>query len=197
MINLKLHGIDKLKAALGAAQEKLPREVATALNATAKVVKREMARDVTQELAVSQSVVMKTLSQRKKASKTSLSALVVLAKTRRISLRQFGARQTKKGVSYKISKTDGRKFIPGAFQGPKPGVMKASWRGTVFKRAGKERLPIIKLQGVSPWGVLAGKYTTARGKIVPYRLLDLADRELRKQVERRVRYNVLKSQGVI
>lgn len=168
--------------------DRLPREMATAINATAKVVKRELAKEVTTELAVPQKVVMKTLSQRKKASRTSLDAIVQLAKTRRISLRQFGAKQTKAGVSYRISKREGRKFIPGAFQGPKPGVMKASWKGSVFARApGAKRLPIIKQQGVSPWGVLAVRYRTVRGKIVPFRILKIADKELEKQVQRRIR----------
>lgn len=190
MISVKVAGIERLKASLGDKAKKLPQEVAIAVNATAKFVNKQMAKDIQQELATSQKVIGKTIRQTRRATKAELKAMVRLEKTTRIPLKDFGARQTKKGVSYKVSKTKGRGFVPGGFQGPKPGAMKASWRGNAFKRVGKARLPIVKLKGPSPWGVFVKRGMTAD-------ILKRADAELEKQVERRVRYNVLKSQGVI
>lgn len=87
-------------------------------------------------------------------------ASITLRESQRLSLRYFGATQNAKGVSYKINKGRGRGFIEGAFQGPRPGVMKASWKGNVFKRVGENRLPIQKLMGASAWGtfVVKGMY---------------------------------------
>ena len=84
-------------------------------------------------------------------------ASITLKESQRISLRYFGATQNSKGVTYKMNKGKGRSFIEGAFQGPRPGAVKASWKGNVFKRVGKERLPIQKLMGASAWGVFVDK----------------------------------------
>ena len=81
---------------------------------------------------------------------------VTLSKSKRVSLREFGARQTAKGVSYRIAKTGRRGFAAGAFQGPRPGLMFTKYKGTVFKRKGKSRLPIMKIWGPSPWGAFTG-----------------------------------------
>ena len=180
MIGIETKGVKELQRALGDQAKRLPRELATAVNATAKATRRQMAKEVTKELAAPVKTVASTLSQPKKASASTLSAAVRLSKTKRISLKEFGARQTKAGVSAKISKSRGRTTIPGGFQGPKPGVMKVSWRGNAFKRVGKSRLPIVKLQGPSPWGVYVKRGATKASK-------DFAAAELEKQIQRRVR----------
>lgn len=179
-MRLTVNGVQELKKVLGEQADRLPRELATAVNATAKATKRQMAKEVTQELAVPQKVVVATLKETRKATKAELKAAVRINKTGRISLKEFGARQNKKGVSYKISKSQGRKFVPGAFQGPKPGAISAKWRGHAFKRVGKSRLPIVKLKGPSPFGVFVKRGATPK-------VVDFADAELEKQVKRRVR----------
>lgn len=180
MIGIQVTGISELVKALGEQADRLPRELATAVNATAKATQRHMAKEVTTELAVPQKVVADTLKQKRKASRSDLKAMVTLSKTNRISLREFGARQTRAGVSAKISKSKGRTTIPGGFQGPKPGAMKVSWRGNAFKRVGKTRLPIVKLKGPSPWGVFVKRGSTKKSA-------EFADAELEKQIKRRVR----------
>jgi hypothetical protein len=80
-------------------------------------------------------------------------ASITLREKQRLSLRYFGATQNSKGVTYKMNKGSGRAFIEGAFQGPRPGAVKVSWLGNVFKRVGKDRLPIQKIMGASAWGV--------------------------------------------
>lgn len=145
------------------------------------------AKDVTKELAVKQKTVKKEI-RRKKKSKTSVE--VELSKSARIPLRDFGARQTRKGVSYRISKTSGRKVVHGAFQGPKPGIKHGKWNGRVFKRVGKSRLPIVQLRGPSPWGVVVHKNR------LPSITAQVND-ELKKQIAERIRYLKLKKSGAI
>lgn len=182
--------LQELQRLLGNSTKKIKREIATAINATKKKVASQVAKEITKELATSQKVVKEQINARDKANAQKLSATVTLKKSQRIALREFGARQNKKGVSYKISKTKGRKLIPGAFQGPRPGAVKVSWRGHVFIRVGKPRLPIRRLSGPSPWGVYVkgGRDPMIRRE---------AREELRKQVDRRIRFLKLKQQGTI
>ena len=181
--------VDELAKVLAGTKKKVSREMKIAVNATAKKTKTEVSKQIRAELAVKAKVVKETISVTK-ATDSLAGAVVMVKQTKRIPLRDFGARQTKKGVSYKISKKGGRKFVAGAFQGPRPGAMKASWRGRVFKRIGKERLPITQLWGPSPWGAMVKK------KMKPIAVRK-ANKELEKQIERRIRFNVLKKQGLV
>lgn len=175
--------IDRLKASLGDKADRIKSDLSIAVNATAKKVQKEMAREVGKELATPIKVISKTISMPRRASKQQIGATVRLTKTKRISLKEFGARQTKKGVSYRISKTEGRKTIRSAFMVDKLG-------GHVFTRVGKSRLPIAKKHGPSPWGVFTGKQL--RPAIVA-----MAQAELKKQIERRIRFQNLKRTGEI
>jgi len=182
--------IARMKAAIENTGKQLRKELAVAVNATAAKSKSIIAKQIGKELAVAQKDIKTTISQSRRAGELDISATVEVKKEKRLGLNKFGARQTKKGVSYKVSKSRGRSFIEGAFQGPKPGLMKASWRGNVFKRAGKSRLPIVKLKGPSTWGVfVVGK------KIGPSAAETEA--ELKKQVDRRIRFLLLKQAGTI
>ena len=93
----------------------LPKELAIVSGKTAKRGKSIIAKEVTQELAVPQKVVRKVLTTGKRGKTASF---VDLEKSPRIPLRDFKARQNKRGLSYKISKSAGRKTIHGPFQGP-------------------------------------------------------------------------------
>jgi hypothetical protein len=84
-------------------------------------------------------------------------ASVALRQSDRISLRHFGAMQDEVGVSYQIAKGGKRRYIDDAFMGPKYGQLAPKLHGNVFKRAGKSRLPIVKIMGPSPWGVFLRK----------------------------------------
>jgi hypothetical protein len=180
--------INRLKKLLQETKGKLSKELAVAVNATAKTGKSGVVKEIAKELAVTQKVISEKVSIKGKATATQLQSTVTLKKSRRISLREFKPKQNKSGVSYKISKTKGRNHVAGAFQGPKPGVMKVSWRGNAFRRLGKSRLPIVKLKGPSPWGVVK-----TRDKEKP--LSKDMQAELKKQVERRIRFLTLKAQG--
>lgn len=182
--------IARMKASIENTGKQLRKELAIAVNATAAKSKSIIAKQIGKELAVAQKDIKTTISQSRRAGELDISATVEVKKEKRLGLNKFGARQTKKGVSYKVSKSKGRSFIQGAFQGPKPGLMKASWKGNVFKRVGKSRKPIVKLKGPSTWGVfVVGK------KIGPSTAE--TEQELKKQVDRRIRFLLLKQAGTI
>lgn len=182
--------IAAMKKAIEDTGRSLRKELAVACNATAAKGKSIIAKQIGKELATPQKNIRATISQSKKAKDTDISATLEVRKDRRISLKEFGARQTKAGVSYKISKSKGRKTVPGAFQGPKPGSINVRTKGNVFKRVGKSRLPIVKLMGPSSWGVfVVGK---KQGPSVPE-----IEAELKKQIDRRIRFIALKASGAI
>lgn len=182
--------IAAMKAAIENTGRNLRKELAVACNATAAKGKSIIAKQIGKELATPQKNIRATISQSKKAKDTDISATLEVRKDRRISLKEFGARQTKAGVSYKISKSKGRKTVPGAFQGPKPGSINVRTKGNVFKRVGKSRLPIVKLMGPSSWGVfVVGK---KQGPSVTE-----IEAELKKQIDRRIRFIALKASGTI
>jgi len=167
--------------------DNLPKQLAIVANKVATKTKSLIAKDVSSRVAVKQKVV-KRLIKTKRIGKTK--RIVQLAKSKRIPLRDFGAKQTKTGVSYKIDKAQSRKTIPGAFQGPAPGRYYAKWKGRVFKRQGRSRLPIYQLFGPSPWGVFV---KNKRKKHVA----NDASAELKKQLAERIRYLTLKKSGAI
>lgn len=176
-----------LSQALGNVVDNLPKEMRIVSWKTAKKTTSFIAKAVTSELSVAQRVIKKQMTQ-KRVGKTG--AEVVLKKSNRISLKDFKARQIKKGVSYKISKSKGRKTIAGAFRGPRPGVIAQKLNGHVFKRIGATRNPIQKLYGPSPWGVFA--INKMQAQTTPK-----VNLELRKQMLERLRFKKLKKAGVI
>ena len=156
----------------------------------AKRGKSTIAKEVGKELAVPQKIIKEQIKSKRLSNK--LDAETSISKSSRLALKSFGARQVAKGVSYKISKREGRKLLAGAFQGPRPGLMKASWRGNAFKRVGKSRLPIYKPMGPSPWGVMLGDGEKRVASVARSIKSDIAI-ESRK----RLKYLQLKNSGVI
>lgn len=182
--------IARMKKAIDDTGRNLRKELAIACNQTANKSKSTIAKQIGRELATSQKNIRTTIRIVSKAKDSDIQAVVEVKKEKRISLKEFGARQTKTGVSYKISKSRGRKTIPGAFQGPKPGSINVKTKGNVFKRVGKSRLPIVKLFGPSSWGVfVVGK---KQGPSVAE-----TEAELKKQIDRRIRFIELKASGAI
>jgi hypothetical protein len=63
-----------------------------------------------------------------------------------------GTRQTKKGITYRISKKEGRKLLQSGFLQTIPST---GHRGA-FRRKGISRLPIVEAHGPSIWSVITG-----------------------------------------
>jgi len=136
-------GFDALKNLISDSPKKLAKQTAIAANRTAKAHTKEISRSVRDEVSMKNKVVLRAVKVTKKASGVeSQGAEITVQKKKRESLKEFGARQTKKGVSYRISKKGKRGFVPGAF-------IASSIGGHAFKRKTKARLPIKKLFGVS------------------------------------------------
>lgn len=179
-----------LERAINLTGKNLRRELAMAINATSTKTKRVVNSEIRKELAVSKKAVDVAIRGTGRATADRLSTSVMLRKTKRIPLKEFKPNQKKEGVSYRISKSSGRRTMRGAFMGPKPKVRKVSWKNNVFKRKGKSRLPIVKKFGPSPWAVFL-----KQDSIKPTEAETQA--ELQTQVMRRVRENVLRATGVI
>jgi hypothetical protein len=118
----------------------------SALTETARAGRTLVQREIRQELALSAAAVNGQISVKRPADDTR--ALIVSRKG--VSMREYGARQTRAGVSVLIRKGKGREVIQGAF-GPKIDKLGRA----VFKREGDKRFPIRKLQGPTAVAVLA------------------------------------------
>lgn len=127
----------------------MPREIgnraaASTLNKVAAQAKTQMVREITSEFNLTAKKVREKLAIRRASFKGGLfgmeAELFSSAKKRSINLINFSARQVGKGVSVKIKKGGPRKLVRSAFIGN-------SGR-TVFKRRGKERLPIDPVQTI-------------------------------------------------
>lgn len=190
MIDFDTTQLKRLGELMANDHKKLKSELMRAVNATAKKTESLMAKEISKELATTQKEIKQKIKITKRADKGELniSAVVTVAKTSRLPMRLFTPKQNKAGVTYRISKTKGRKTVLEAFQGPKIGVQKVAWRGNAFRRKGKSRLPIVKLRGPSPWGVFVKNNQKPAVEVK-------AGDELMKQVERRIRFHVLKQAG--
>lgn len=153
----------------------IKKESTIAVNKTAKFHKNQIAKEVTKHVRLKQKDVKQVIDVETARRSGAPTAIVLLNKTAKISLKRYGARQTKSGVTYRISRQGGRQKIQGAF-GPK--ITKLG--GHVYKRRGKARLPIQKLHGPSP----AGVYN--KQKLLPVSKKQLTER-LEYEMNRRVR----------
>lgn len=178
-ISLEGGNLNALMRSLENVADNIPKQQSIITGKVAKKTKSVIAKGVTQELAVKQKTVKEHISTRKTKSR----AEVDLAKSARIPLRDFKARQTRKGVSYRISKSKGRRKAPHAFVVDKFG-------GRVYQRVGKARTPIRQLRGPSPFGVFVGQRLTGP-------TVDQIQAELAKQTKERIRYLTLKKNGTI
>jgi hypothetical protein len=122
-----------------------------------------------------------------------------LEESERLSLKYFGAKTIKtsgykkmsrikrgtlrptQGVRYQIMKSGGKQRIRDAFLVDRLG-------GHAFRRAGRERLPIVKLFGPSPWGVFVKAKLRQPTKARAQELLN-------NELDRRVRLEILRSEG--
>ncbi len=151
-----------------------------AINKTAVFARTRIVRGLAKEMGFKQKHVKRDFVRLfRRASFRRLSAVILVHTVGRVPLARFSARQTKRGVSYKIGK-QGRKTIRSAFilrgntaragaEGSGVNVelvdLSTGFRrgeGTVFKRVSKNRLPIIPLFGPSIQRVFEDQLQRAR-----------------------------------
>jgi hypothetical protein len=186
--------LKKLEQAIAGTPRKLQTELRLAVNATAKKTVRIMAKQISLQVKTPIKAITPKIKISRKATGEALSAEVFIRPSARIPLRDFGARQTKTGVSYQIDRKGKRAVLPGAFTVESLG-------GHVFQRfgektfkhtgryAGKFRQRIDKKYGPSPWGVFVKGQ--ARGPSV-----EECKAELAKQIDRRIQFITFKKTGV-
>ena len=129
---------------------------ASALNKTVAQAKTAMSREIRDEFNLSASTVNQSLFINRARAKGGLFSLEASLSSiskpgkRSLNLAHFAARQTAKGVSFKIKKGGPRKTIPGAFL--------INNGKTVMIRTGKSRLPIEARQTID----VASMFNTKR-----------------------------------
>jgi hypothetical protein len=144
----------ELSARLGGMRKKIDAALKRPLNRTADKARSLIAKEITERINIKRSDLLgtgKSSSRSKLISKSAIvqnTVTVTLNKTKRPQLLYFGAKQTAKGVTYKIKRGGKRSFIKSAF------IVQANGAKFVTKRLGKARYPIAgPLRGASPWGV--------------------------------------------
>jgi hypothetical protein len=175
--------IKRLEASLGDKAKRLPREIQTAINATARKVASETAKDLSKIMPLKQKTLKKIVKQKSKATSDRLRAVVNVGGGYPIPLRMFKPTQLARGVSVKMRKKVGRSIIRDAW-------IARQFGNHVYKRLTEERKPIAKQFGPKP-----GDYFQELG--TEKKAYAIAATELKKQIERRIRFQILKSQGTI
>lgn len=189
-IEVNANQLTALRKACGEAKKSFAKELAAGINATAKDVRLKISRDIGSEITMPAKDIKDRISTRDKATAVSPVAVVSLGWKKREGLQYFKARQTKSGVTYKISKKAGRGVVLGAFMGPSPGTFAPKLHGGVFKRIGSARLPITKLRAVSAAGAFVKNKHDA---VMP----GFIEQKMLAQMERRINLNVLRANGLV
>lgn len=127
-------------------KERAPFAIARALNKTADSATARMIRFISADTGVKQKDLRGT-TKRNRAIWSSQATpgnqtVKVYANTERIPLYDFGARQTRRGVTAKLGPS--RKLYPSTFIATMPSGHRGAW-----KRTGSRRLPITELHGPS------------------------------------------------
>jgi hypothetical protein len=184
-IDIDPKNLAQLRTALKGMEKKLPRELAAAINATAKKVKLEAARELRKFLTVKVSILKKTISFKAKATPSRTRAKIIFNHGFPIPLKYFRARQLKRGgVTYKVNPAFNRpSIIRDAF------IVKR-YGDNVYRRKTEKRWPLEKQYGPSP------KQAFEAGKI-PMLAKKIAEQELPKQIQRRIRLIILREQGIV
>lgn len=178
-INIRKSDLQKIKKAMeSVGKTEVKKMVAQAVNRAAKKTysatsePKGLSQLVREHLNIKAAQFKKDVKLPTKATPTRLSSKIQMMKTKRTNLVNFGASQNNKGVSYKIMKSGARNTAPGAFIA----------KNQVFRRVGKSRLPIIKLQGVSIWG---------------WAIENQMDRDFQRTANKRLRLEMIEQRDMI
>ena len=188
--SIKVHGLSELRNGIQALTDNMTKQMGIVAWKTGKDGKSFVAKAVYKELKTTQKVIKSTITMKRHNGNRDI--ILTINKEKRIPLKEFKPRQTPSGVTAKINRRGGDYQVKSGFMGPKPGITKPSWNGAAFVRTGKQRTPIQKLKGPSPWGVFVRQ---------DLGLMIETDRYLRERLkyhmQRQLRYLELKKKGVI
>ena len=155
------HNFPEVQRALDAMRQDVAGQAtARALNRTVEQAKTAMSREIRQEFVLPASTVNASLVIKRasfKGGSFNLEATLTSISDRgkrSLNLSHFQARQTAKGVTFKIKRNGPRQLIPGAFL--------INDGKTVMIRVGKKRLPIKPLQTINVAQMFNTKRINAR-----------------------------------
>jgi len=136
---------------LRAVPRAVPRVFRKAIGRTVDTAATDLKNRVGKQITATKGEIAKSIHKKKSTFYGSIGT-----KTYRPGLIAFSARQTKHGVSYRISRTAGRKMIEHSFiaRMPKKRADQRRQHRGVFLRKGPSRLPIRELKGPSIWTVI-------------------------------------------
>jgi len=181
-ITINQASVEAVKKALGDLSRRYTREIATAINATAKQVRIQASRALKTEMNLPSKLLKKALYTKSTASPDSLRAVIGLYRGHPFPLKYFKAKQIKRGVTYKINpKLKGKSVLRDAF-------IINQYGGNVYMRSGTARGPLIKQHGPAPGDAFEKLGIAAMA-------LAVATEELPKQINRRIRFLNLKASG--
>lgn len=112
-ISAKRGTLEEVMLGLKNKQHLLPVVVSRSLNKTASWVQTRVVKGVSSEVAIKQADIRKGIRIYKASTRRLRADVTITGK--RIPLIKFGAKQNKKGVSYRIGKGSKRTSVPGAF----------------------------------------------------------------------------------
>ena len=108
-------GLAELTKTLADTPKQIPKETAIAINKTAKGHIIDIAKEFRKHIKINVKGSKEALEQDHKATPKKLGTIVRVKPMARLSLKRFGAKQSKAGVSYQIAKQGGKSVIPSAF----------------------------------------------------------------------------------
>ena len=181
-VQLDTKAVEQVKKAIRQIGFDANKQIKIGIGKAAGKVKIAAARQVRTALKVKVSILKKAIRIKRPPSDDILSQIIILGYGYPIPLKYFGAQQTEKGVTYKIDpRFRNKSTLQDAF-------ILDRYKGHVFRRSGKNRGPLIRMNGPAPGDVYekAGVVDVALKK---------ANEELPKQIRERLRYLIVKAQG--
>lgn len=193
-VSVSVGKLDEITKMLAEVKNGVPKALVGAINDTTKTTKTQISKSIRERVNIKKKDIDDKIDA-KLATPSKMHARIILSESKRLGLIYFGAKQDKRkggGVRYKIDKKGGRQFVRGAF------ILKVSTAKSsddkdkfqVFKRVGKRRFPIRKLQGISPWGAFVKSGMRKKTQSEALALLE-------KNLDRRVNFLLLKHTGQI
>jgi len=158
----------------------VPRVFTRAINRAVDSAAVDLKRRVGSILNVRKGDIAKALKKRR-ASYSNLTGTISAGEFRPGLIAFTGTRQTKRGVTYRIMRTTGRKLLPHGFIQR----MSSGHRG-VYKRKGISRLPISEQRGPSVWRVITNSKDLLKDAT------DAAGDKMAKMINQQVGYELRK-----
>lgn len=140
ILNIDQRELDRLLIELDATDKIVTKALRSTVGRMSSWLKTRAARVVSKELKLKVSGIRKRMKNIKFKPSSDGGAGGVWIGLNPIDLKYLSAVQDSRGVTVRKQGIS----IKGAFMGPRPGVKSEKYRGVVFKRKGRQRLPIEK-----------------------------------------------------